>query len=604
MDAELVARLRGVIPRLARQLNETSTGEGLTPTQYSVLALVRIRGPLGLTELTELEGLNPTMVSRIVKVLDERGLIRRLPDPSDMRAARVEVTPAGEQVHERVREQRTQVLSECLERLPSRTAELLLAAVPAMEALAEAVRSPSRSGHVTLAAPMPAEHGRNVTGISARRAARLASWAEPASSAGLATDLRESLMTHLSSRVSVGTAASQRSAWMIAAQGAAVLAVGMGVGRFAYTPILPLMEHQAGLSSSMASDLATVNYLGYLIGALIGIFAPGVARSRLVLRVSLLVVIATLALMPVTEDTASWLALRLAAGVASALLFVIATSAMLARLHRGAQHLVGWGFGGVGLGIALSGGLVLVLQPTSSWRMAWWGAAVLAAVLGMAGWTLRPEPAQAPTSLQQHGDLPRTHQWFAALLASYTLEGIGYIIAGTFLVAAISQNSPGWLGSGAWVLVGIAAVPAAATWAHLARRWPRPTLILVALVIQAVGIALPSMVGGVAPALISAAAFGSTFVAISSLALAIGAHLQFPRSVALLTAGYSTGQILGPLVVRPMLHHGYHDALLVAACIVLGGAVAAIALRVRFPHRLGAMIEPSRVTDGAGLSDA
>jgi DNA-binding MarR family transcriptional regulator len=140
MDAELVARLRGVIHRLARELNETSTGEGLTPTQYSVLALVRSRGPLGLAELTELEGLNPTMVSRIIKVLDERELIRRMPDPQDMRAARLAATPLGEQVHDRVRAQRTQVLSECLSRLPAETADSLLAAVPAMEALAEAVK--------------------------------------------------------------------------------------------------------------------------------------------------------------------------------------------------------------------------------------------------------------------------------------------------------------------------------------------------------------------------------------------------------------------------------------------------------------------------------
>src|SRR5580658_7320996 len=140
MDADLVARLRGVIPRLARELNNTSTGEGLTPTQYSVLALVRSRGPLGLAELTELEGLNPTMVSRIIKVLDERGLIRRTPDPDDMRAARLEATPAGAQVNDRVRAQRNQVLSECLSRLPAETANTLLAAVPAMEALAEAVK--------------------------------------------------------------------------------------------------------------------------------------------------------------------------------------------------------------------------------------------------------------------------------------------------------------------------------------------------------------------------------------------------------------------------------------------------------------------------------
>jgi DNA-binding MarR family transcriptional regulator len=144
MDDELVARLRGVIGRLARQLNETSTGEGLTPTQYSVLALVRLRGPLGLAELTELEGVNPTMLSRIIRALDDRGLIRRLPDPADLRAARVEITPEGAQVHERVRELRTRVLSECLSRLPAETTVTLLSAVPAMEDLAEAVKSPPR----------------------------------------------------------------------------------------------------------------------------------------------------------------------------------------------------------------------------------------------------------------------------------------------------------------------------------------------------------------------------------------------------------------------------------------------------------------------------
>jgi DNA-binding MarR family transcriptional regulator len=140
MDTELVARLRAVIPRLARVLNDTSTGEDLTPTQYSVLALVRGRGPLGLTELTELEGLNPTMLSRIVKVLDERGLIRRMQDPGDLRAASVAATTEGEQVHDRIRQQRTKVLSECLHDLPPDTAARLLAAVPDLEVLAEALK--------------------------------------------------------------------------------------------------------------------------------------------------------------------------------------------------------------------------------------------------------------------------------------------------------------------------------------------------------------------------------------------------------------------------------------------------------------------------------
>jgi DNA-binding MarR family transcriptional regulator len=140
MDVELVARLRAVLGKLARELNDASTGEGLTPTQYSVLALVRVRGPLGLAELAGLEGLNPTMVSRVIRVLDDAGLIRRLPDPSDLRAARVEVTPDGEQVHELIRDARTRVLTNCLERLPEDTAQTLLTAVPALEELASAIR--------------------------------------------------------------------------------------------------------------------------------------------------------------------------------------------------------------------------------------------------------------------------------------------------------------------------------------------------------------------------------------------------------------------------------------------------------------------------------
>jgi DNA-binding MarR family transcriptional regulator len=140
MDTELIARLRAVIPRLARVLNTTSTDEDLTPAQYSVLGLVRARGPIGLAELTDLEGLNPTMLSRIVKALDEHGLIQRMPDPGDLRAARVAATAEGIRVHERVREERTKVLSECLAGLPAETAETLLAAVPDLEALAEALK--------------------------------------------------------------------------------------------------------------------------------------------------------------------------------------------------------------------------------------------------------------------------------------------------------------------------------------------------------------------------------------------------------------------------------------------------------------------------------
>ncbi|WP_328891519.1 YbfB/YjiJ family MFS transporter [Streptomyces sp. NBC_00316] len=383
----------------------------------------------------------------------------------------------------------------------------------------------------------------------------------------------------------------------------------MGVGRFVYTPILPLMHAQVGLSAGAGADLATANYVGYLVGAIAGILLPQLVRSSAVLRGCLVVLTVSLAAMPMTHATAVWLLLRLCAGVASALIFVFAAGSLLSHLRDHPAHLPGWAFGGVGAGIALSGLLVLVVRSTADWQAAWWASAGLAALLAIPSWFLRPEPApQAVASTpgaQRQTTGPRPYRWFTALFASYTLEGIGYIIAGTFLVAAIEQSSPGWIGSGAWVLVGLAAIPSSALWAGLGRRWSRPDLLLAALAVQAVGIALPALIGGVAAALLSALLFGATFIGVSTLALATGAHLRFPRAVALLTAGYSVGQILGPLVATPLLRHGYHQALILAAVVVLVAALAAALLRIGFPHHMptpGHPVLRSEPASGAQLA--
>ncbi|MEV7189738.1 YbfB/YjiJ family MFS transporter [Kitasatospora sp. NPDC093102] len=242
---------------------------------------------------------------------------------------------------------------------------------------------------------------------------------------------------------------------------------------------------------------------------------------------------------------------------------------------------------GIGAGIALSGLLVLVLRSMADWRTAWWAAAGLTAVCAAASWNLRPAPVPAPVPRNEAGDATAgTHRRFTVLLTAYTLEGIGYIIAGTFLVFAIDQSAPGWAGSSAWILVGLAAVPSSALWARLARRWSHPALLVTALVVQAVGIALPALTGSVAPALLSALLFGGTFIGVSALALATGARMRQPRSVALLTGGYSVGQLLGPPVVAPLLHHGYHQALLLAAGIALAAALAAVTLCLPFSKEL------------------
>jgi MFS family permease len=354
----------------------------------------------------------------------------------------------------------------------------------------------------------------------------------------------------------------------------------MGIGRFVYTPILPLMTAQAGLSPSAASGLATANYAGYLAGALAAVVWPRAARSTMTWRVSLVTVVVSLAAMPLVHSVAAWLLIRFVAGYASAALFVIAVDWMLDHARGRSAQLPGLGFAGVGVGIAMSGALVLSL-PTAGWHVTWWAAAALAAVVAAIAWHMRPasDGGTSESTSPQRG----SRFWFRVLLACYTLEGIGYIIAGTFLVAAVGQSASGGLGSSAWVVVGLAAAPSAAVWAWASTRWSRASLLVVALLLQAGGIALAALVSGPVAALIGAAAFGGTFIGISTVALAAGRMLGSAKAVAVLTAAYSVGQIVGPLLVTPLLHNGFRQALIVSAVIVLVAAATALWLRLGCP---------------------
>lgn len=385
-----------------------------------------------------------------------------------------------------------------------------------------------------------------------------------------------------------GVRHAEAGAWRAVLQGACALAAAMGVGRFVYTPILPLMHEQAGLSATLGGQVATANYVGYLIGAVAASLAPRLGRSVPVLRLSLVALIATLACMPLTTSAAAWIGLRTVAGAASALVFVVSANATVARLRAGFEHRTGWVYGGVGAGIAVSGLLVLVLGAVGTWSQTWWASAALAALLACGAWRLSPpgpadSPATAAGAASAAPPRMRIDGPFLTLLVSYVLEGAGYIIAGTFLVAAVAGTGPGWLGSSTWVLVGIAAVPSCAAWALLGRTRRRPPLLAVALVAQAAGIALPALLPGVAAAAVSAVVFGGTFMGITTLALATGAQRGVPRSAALLTAGYAAGQVLGPLAVAPLLGSGYRSALLVAAGLVLAAAVAVAPLCRRRP---------------------
>jgi DNA-binding MarR family transcriptional regulator len=141
VDEDEVVRLRRAIGRLTRQLNTSATDEGLTPTQASVLGLVVGRGPVALPELVRLEHINPTMLSRVIGKLDELELITRTPDPDDLRSARLSATRSGRDLHERIKEQRAQVVSQGADRLDPQEHAALVAGLSALERLAQELQA-------------------------------------------------------------------------------------------------------------------------------------------------------------------------------------------------------------------------------------------------------------------------------------------------------------------------------------------------------------------------------------------------------------------------------------------------------------------------------
>ncbi len=369
-----------------------------------------------------------------------------------------------------------------------------------------------------------------------------------------------------------------RDALRILLGGMLGLMIVMGIGRFAFTPILPLMQRDLGMSNTVAGWLAGLNYLGYLAGALFCAFSPRLLRFQSVAVLSLLMSIATTLAMGCTLSVAWWGLLRFGGGVASAVLFIIISAEVAeALMRRGYGHWAGAMYGGVGAGIALSGLTIPWLDRIGQWDGAWIGMAIIATFLAVAGRALASGVTSPPASLcPTHQTTDLRTLW--PLVVAYFFEGLGYIVTATFLVAIVAAT-PG-LSSYApysWVAVGLAAVPSTILWPLWARRIGSKRALLAAYAVQAVGILVSMHADTITEVLFAAITFGGTFMGIVAMTLAEG-NQRLPhngnRAAAILTTSFGVGQILGPIAAGFLadLQQGFALPLLLAAvCIMIGG---------------------------------
>lgn len=371
------------------------------------------------------------------------------------------------------------------------------------------------------------------------------------------------------------------------------LAVAMGVGRFAFTPLFPLMVRDGLLTSEAGALLAAGNYLGYLVGALLA------ARVRLkptaLLALGLIGTVTVTAAVGWTSTVASWAVLRFVAGVLSAWSLVATTSWALAWLAaHGRPHLAGVVFAGVGLGIAGAGMFcLLAARPQVTADAMWLELAVLAgAATVIPLWVSRRHPA--PAAIAPSGPAQSTRQVAAAgsrgLVVCYTLFGFGYILPATYLPALARQlvDDPqvfGW----AWPVFGTAAAISTLVVSWRLRRFDRLQVWSVSHLLMAVGVMLPALWTSLASVVIAALLVGGTFMVITMIAMQEArARAEGNATIILarMTAGFAFGQLMGPVVSAALgrLTPDYSTALNYALALAGAGLILS-ALYLRYEAR-------------------
>jgi MFS family permease len=333
--------------------------------------------------------------------------------------------------------------------------------------------------------------------------------------------------------------AAGRRALAVALAGLIALAVAIGIGRFAFTPILPMMQEDAGVSMAMGGWLASANYVGYLAGALSVICWRIGATTGI--RAGLAAIGITTLAMGMEHHVAVWLALRALAGIASAWVLIYVSAWCLERLAAlGRPALSNTVFAGVGTGIALAGGLCLALMRVGAGSTsAWFVLGLLSVALSAVIWGVLGSGAASRGASPERASA-RGMEWdreSLRLVLCYGAFGFGYIIPATFLPAMAKQviRDPevfGW----SWPLFGAAAMGSTLATAMLRSLVSNRRLWVASHLVMAFGIALPIVWSGIVPIMLAALLVGGTFMVATMTGLQEAREVGGERATGLMAA--------------------------------------------------------------------
>ncbi|EGQ4159972.1 YbfB/YjiJ family MFS transporter [Staphylococcus pseudintermedius] len=379
------------------------------------------------------------------------------------------------------------------------------------------------------------------------------------------------------------------------ALGMIALFIVIALGRFAYTPILPFMQLDTGLDNKSVGLLATFNYLGYLIGAMLPIFY--IMKNKVFdLKCYLLLNVATMLLFGVTDHFVIWSLLRLLNGISSGAVFVLASNIVLEALHLARREgIAGLLYSAVGLGLFSSSLFIFLYTDVTHWRETWiWlgsAAFILTLIIIIC---LRENPTLAePASHKAHGPenvIRYSKKFYIPFAIAYFCEGAGYIITGTFLVAIVkTMPTLSEYAALSWMFVGLGAIPATVLWSMIGQRIGICLSVILAFLLQIVAVLMPIFTVNAFAIALSSMIFGATFLGLTTLFMSKSHQITFETKgnnlVAVMTLIYSVGQMIAPYISGILIErtHSYNDALIFAAAILVVGILSSLYSK-RYAH--------------------
>lgn len=364
--------------------------------------------------------------------------------------------------------------------------------------------------------------------------------------------------------------------------GIAAIVVTLGVARFAYTPMLAPMQAQTGLSEDLAGWLAGWNYFGYLLGAVLVSRLKDLEVKDRLYRGGIVLAVVSTAMMALVPSPLVWGVSRFLAGLAAAAGLLIGSGLVLNWLIRhGHRSELGLHFSGAGLGIVLGALVVGAAGRFTQWQGQWLALTLAGAVFAWPAlaWLPRPRYGTPLSSTAEARHPPPTRAWLWLLQFAYFCAGFGFVVSATFTVV-ITEQQPRLAGQGIamWVLVGLAATPAAVLWDRVARRVGYLNALKFAYAVQIVGIVAPALSSSLAAAVAGAVLFGVTFIGIVGLVLTMVGVLYpaYPAQImARLTLGFGVAQIIGPVIAgeAAAATGSFDGSLYLAAGVMAAGLV-------------------------------